>query len=91
MKFKLKDGEKPKLQPKAHDKYKEPLEWDANEGRLDRVNRYRQLTLLDEDAEITEDSIQNWAVNRVCTERNVPAERLRAELLKQPYTGYEVY
>ncbi len=79
------------LEPKVHDKYKEPLEWDANEGRKQRVDRYRQLTMLNEEDEITEDNIQDWALSRVSTEKCVPAERLRAELLNQPYTGYEKY
>ena len=92
MRFKLREGKEiiPE-KPKGHDKYKQPLEWDANEGRIERVNRYRQLTMLNEEDEITEDNIQDWALSRVCTEKCIPAERLRAELLKQPYTGYEQY
>lgn len=73
----------------AHDKFKERELWDANEGRRERIAKYRQLTLLDEDAEITEDNIQDWALKRVCLNSGWPVERVKAELLGQKYTGLE--
>lgn len=80
---------KPENTPKAHDKFKERELWDSNEGRRERIAKYRQLTLLDEDAEITEDNIQDWALKRVCVNSGWPIERVKAELLGQKYTGLE--
>ena len=64
-------------------------EYVANEGRQSRIKRYRQLAMIDEDCEITEDSIIPWAFNKTCVEHNCSADRLKAELLGQRWSGYE--
>jgi len=49
--------------------------------RKARVDRYRYLTALDEDVEITEDTIDPQAFNRTCVEFYCDPSMLRAELL----------
>ena len=66
-------------------------EYDSNDNRKKRVARYRKNANLDENFKITESNINNWALIRTCTQMNCPKERLRAELLRQPYTGLERY
>ena len=66
-------------------------EYDSNDNRKKRVARYRKNANLDENFKITESNINNWALTRTCTQMNCPKERLRAELLRQPYTGLERY
>ena len=66
-------------------------EYDSNENRRKRVARYRKNANLDESFNITESNINNWALTRTCTQMNCPKDRLKAELLRQPYTGLERY
>lgn len=66
-------------------------EYDANENRRKREAMYRKLINVDSDFEITEDNIKDWALNRVCSDFRCDPAKLRAELLKQPYTGLEKY
>lgn len=66
-------------------------EYDSNENRRKRVARYRKNANIDESYNITEENINNWALVRTCTQYNCPKDRLKAELLKQPYTGLERY
>lgn len=66
-------------------------EYDSNDNRKKRVARYRKNANLDENFKITESNINNWALTRTCTQMNCPKERLKAELLRQPYTGLERY
>lgn len=69
--------------------YRCSAEYDANEGRMNRIKRYRQLAMLDEDYTITEDDIIPWALGKTCVEYNCPAEKLRAELLGIRWSEYE--
>lgn len=66
-------------------------EYDSNDNRKKRVARYRKNANLDENFKITESNINNWALTRTCTQMNCPKDRLKAELLRQPYTGLEKY
>ena len=66
-------------------------EYDANEGRRKRVATYRKIANLEESVDITEDNIMDWAFKRACMWEGVSPERLRAELLRQPFTGLERY
>ena len=66
-------------------------EYDSNENRRKRVARYRKNANIDESFEITNENINDWALTRTCTQYNCPKDRLKAELLKQPYTGLERY
>lgn len=66
-------------------------EYDANDRRRAREAEYRKLINVDSDFEITEDNIKDWALNRVCSNFRCDPVKLKAELLKQPYTGLEKY
>lgn len=66
-------------------------EYEANVNRKKREASYRKFANIPDDYEITEDNINNWALTRVCTDQNCTKEKLKAELLKQPYTGLEEY
>lgn len=66
-------------------------EYDSNDNRRKRVARYRKNANIDESYNITEENINDWALTRTCTQYNCPKERLKAELLRQPYTGLERY
>ena len=87
--FKKKDNSEPKIVPKAHDRWRENEAWEANEGRRERIAKYRQLTLMNESESITEENMQEWALKRVCVDSGWPVERVKAELLGQKYTGLE--
>ena len=66
-------------------------EYNANEARRKRESFYRHYANLDESYKINEDNINDWAFRRTCNYWNVPPKKLKAELLKQPYTGLERY
>lgn len=66
-------------------------EYDANENRRKREAMYRKYANIDEDYEITEDNINQRAFDKTCTMQHCDGNRLKAELLKQPYTGLEKY
>ena len=66
-------------------------EYDANDRRRAREAEYRKLINVGSDFEITEDNIKDWALNRVCSDFRCDPVKLKAELLKQPYTGLEKY
>lgn len=65
------------------------LEKEANEGRNERIARYRTLANLEEDFEITDDNLDKWAFNRVCVETNCDPHRLLAELKNECWSDYE--
>ena len=69
------------VRPKAH--VVGTLEYDANEGKKSRTSMYRKLRGLTEDFQITEDNIDDWAVNKVATKYNRTPKRVRAELLNK--------
>lgn len=73
----------------THDKIKQPDKWYANEGRYDRIARYRKLANLDESCEITEDNIVDWALKRTCVESGCSTDRLKAELLGEKWSDFE--
>lgn len=80
----------------AEDIYSEPKanrlgteEWDANEGRRERISFYRGLVNIDEDFEITEDNIDDWALRKTCTKYNRGYDRVKAELLGQKWSDKE--
>jgi len=63
--------------------------WDANEGRNARIEYYRRLTNMEEDLEITEDNIDDWALRKTCTKYNRGYDRVKAELLGQQWSELE--
>lgn len=66
-------------------------EYDANHNRRNRVARYRKYANIPDDFEITPENIDERALIKTCTYENCPKDKLKAELLKQPYTGLENY
>lgn len=80
-----------KLKKKVFNNRRGTVEHASNEKRLEREAYYRNLLSLDEDFEITEDNLEPWAITRTANIKSCPEERIRCELLKQPYTGYEEY
>lgn len=66
------------------DEYRE-----ANDKRHERVKRYRSLCNLEEDAEITEDNLKEWAIHRVARESNRPYDRVKNEILGRKWSDYE--
>ena len=62
----------------------------ANELNISRKSLYNYMNELNI-KNLTEENINNWALTRTCTQYNCQKERLKAELLKQPYTGLERY
>lgn len=62
---------------------------DANEGRMNRIAKYRKHAGIDENFEITEDNIDEYAFARTVNECNVRSDRLKAELLGQKWSEYE--
>ena len=75
------------------DKKKDFLAWDANVGRKQRVLAFRRNAFLDEDIEITEEVINknSAAFNGTCLAAGKTKDRLKAELLRKPWTGLEDY
>lgn len=61
----------------------------ANEGRLNRIAKYRKHAGIDENFVITEDNIDEYAFARTINECGVGCDRLRAELLGQKWSEYE--
>ena len=65
--------------------------YESNEKRRQREATYRKCANINESYVIDESNINKWALDRTCMWHNVSPERLKAELLKKPYTGLERY
>ena len=65
-------------------------ECEANKYRSNRVDMYRKFANLLQDEEITEDNINEWALDRVAAFTNRSPERIKAEILGQRYSDYEI-
>lgn len=65
-------------------------EYDSNAGRHHRIDMYRKFANLTEGEEITADNINEWALDETSCRSNTPVDRVRAELLGERYTGYEI-
>ena len=64
-------------------------EYDANEGRHQRISMYRQLANLEEGFEVAEDNIDEWALGRTASYYNRPRRRVKAEILGQKWSDLE--
>lgn len=67
------------------------LEYEANPNRQRRIDLYRKYAHLDEDVEITEDNIDDWALGKVACRVNREPAKVKAEILGQRYSDYEKY
>lgn len=65
--------------------------YESNEKRRQREADYRKCANISESFVIMEDNINDWALKRTCMWHNCSPEKLKAELLKKPYTGLERY
>lgn len=64
-------------------------EYDANEGRKKRINQYRKLAHVNEDVILTEDMIDNWALNKTACYNNRSVDQVRSEILGQRWSEFE--
>lgn len=65
-------------------------EYEANANRDKHIKMYRKFANLTEDEEITEDNINQWALDRTATFANREPERIKSEILGTRYSNYEV-
>lgn len=65
------------------------LDYNANDGRKERISRYKKLLNLDENFEITEDNIDDYGVDWISVFYNCPRDRVKAELLGQKWSDFE--
>ena len=66
------------------------MEYEANKKRANRINMYRKFANLTEGEEITEENINERALNRTACFSNREPEQVRAEILGQRYSDYEI-
>lgn len=65
-------------------------EYEANSKRQKRINMYRVFANLTADEPITEDNIDQWALERTSAWTNVGIDRIKAEILGQKWSDYEI-
>ena len=57
--------------------------WDSTEGKKKRIADYRRFAEIDDDFIITDDNIDEWALNNTCAVNNdYPKDKVREELLE---------
>lgn len=66
------------------------IEREGNDNRHRRIAMYKKYAHLDEGDEITEDNLDEYALGRVACVTNREPEKVRAELLGQRYSDYEI-
>lgn len=54
------------------------------------ISRYRQLANLDENFQICEDNIDEYALARTCVEHHVDSNKLKCQLLGKEWKGYSL-
>lgn len=65
----------------AGDNWSETLyKENVDERKAKRIQDYRKFASLSDDEEITEDNIDDWALNRTCRVNNCDKERMKEEL-----------
>lgn len=64
-------------------------EYEANPKRKQHIEMYRKFANLNESEEITEDNINDWALQKTATYCNRHPDRIRAEILGKRYSEYE--
>lgn len=65
------------------------VRYEANEGRQNRVSAYKKYCSLPEDYRITEEDLNDYALDYVSCYYNCPKNRLRCELLGEQWSEYE--
>lgn len=64
-------------------------EYEANPKRKQHIEMYRKFANLNESEEITEDNINDWALQKTATYCNRHPDRIKAEILGKRYSEYE--
>ncbi len=65
-------------------------EYEANSNRNKHVKMYRKFANLNEEEEITEETINEVALNKTACYANREPERIKSEILGRRYSDYEV-
>ena len=65
-------------------------EYEANENRDKHIKMYRKFANLNDDELITEENINDWALQKTATTCNRHPDRIRSEILGRRYSAYEV-
>lgn len=65
------------------------IKYHVNEGKENRIKRYKSLLGLEEDFEITEENLDDYGVNWIACYYNCPRNRVRSELLGQAWSENE--
>ena len=64
-------------------------QYDANEGRKKRIEQYRKWANVDEDTQLTENMLNEWAIKRVACFNNRPVEQIKNEILGKKWSDFE--
>lgn len=65
-------------------------EYEANSKRDKHVAMYRKFANLNENDEITEDNINEWALGKTATYANRSPNRIKSEIIGKRYSDYEI-
>lgn len=65
-------------------------EYEANENRNKHIKMYRKFANLNDDEIITEENINDWALQKTATTCNRHPDRIKSEILGRRYSAYEV-
>ena len=63
------------------------IAWDADEGRKNRIATYRRYAGVDEDFEITEANLSDYALNWTSSKCNCSKDRVKAEVLGEDWNN----
>lgn len=65
-------------------------EYEANQKRQKRIETYRKFANLVDFEKVTEDNINEYALEKAAVYCNVSKDRIRAEILGQKWSDYEL-
>ena len=77
----------PKLYKTLEDYDNDYIAWDAEVGKQQREDMYRNYIGVDDDYKITEDNLSKDALNYVGCHTNVSIDRIKEELLSESHNG----
>jgi len=64
-------------------------EYEANKNRDKHIKMYRKFANISDSEPITEETINEYALNKTATYCNREPDRIKAEILGQRYSEYE--
>ena len=74
-----------KIKEEKKKKKKDFITWDADEGRKNRIATYRRYAGIDDDFEITEANLSDYALNWASSQCNCSKDRIKAEVLGEEW------